>query len=492
MPPFLIYPLLFRTLGGSHVYDPVTNKVVEVSAQLFDALARELMVAESELGRVWAHPALSEDCRSELNRARESGDLVAQEIILESSPSLKEVNEWENRPWRAPGHLIFEITDACNLRCQYCALSGDVGYHHQRGNHSWETNALESAIQWYLKNSNPEKERTISFYGGEPLLYSSLLLRVADYANSICTGPAGLRFQLTTNGTLLTLELAKSLIRQNFTLGVSLDGTAETHDWSRKDAEGKGTFGRIIANLKRIWDYYEGDLHGKVFLCPTLDGSSRGSDLLGWVKLLEEEPFLRSTPKKFNSVSSQTPAAYRPRAAGDDQAAMLQFYELYKADVLQGHKDELGLFTYVIDPDMKKIHGRAMGRIPYFQMIGGMCVPGSIRALASLDGNLYPCEKVDARFSIGKIDRGIEPELVRKLSEHWARTVLDQCRGCWAVRFCSPCAAMMSGTDDVKRQFQTFCSSTRYKWAVSIALYHRMMELQPGCWSVLPAEKTTS
>ena len=489
---FNIYPLLFRTRGGSYVYDPLTNKVISVSAKLFNDLFLQLNVDERERGRIWQHPTLSGDSQAELSSYREVGDLVAKEITLESFPTSKAVRDWQSRPWVAPSHLIVEITDACNLRCRYCAFNGNVEYHRQRGTNVWDLNALKSLIRWYLKSSNPVKERTISFYGGEPLLYPTLLQRTADYANSICTGPAQLRFQLTTNGTLLTLQLAKELFSQNFTLGVSFDGAEETHDWSRKDAEGRGTFRQVIANLKRIWEYFEGDLRGRIFISATLDGSTRGVDLLGWIRLLEEEPFLRSITKRFAGVSDPIPTAYQPRIVGDNQDAIVRVYDLYQADIIQGHKDELGFFTYVFDPDIMTIHGRAIERLHYHSVVGGMCVPGSLRALASLDGNFYPCEKVDSRFSLGKTESGIDPKLVQSATKRWTDMVLENCKGCWALRFCSPCAGIVSGTADVQTRFQAFCSNNRYKWAMCLALYYRMLEIQPDCWSVLPIKQTAS
>lgn len=87
---------------------------------------------------------------------------------------------------------------------------------------------------------------TLSLAGGEPLL-SPNIWRILDYARGKFK-----RLVLSTNGTLITNEIAKSLANYLTNVQISVDGPdAITHDYIRGD----GTFDRImeaIENLKEI------------------------------------------------------------------------------------------------------------------------------------------------------------------------------------------------------------------------------------------------
>ena len=81
----------------------------------------------------------------------------------------------------------------------------------------------------------------IGFIGGEPLLEFHLLKQVFCYT---CSNYANIPwiFYATTNGTLLNDEMKEwfSAHRRNFVLGLSLDGTRETHNANRS-----GSFDKI-------------------------------------------------------------------------------------------------------------------------------------------------------------------------------------------------------------------------------------------------------
>ncbi|MBR4922939.1 MAG: radical SAM protein [Bacteroidaceae bacterium] len=73
-------------------------------------------------------------------------------------------------------HLVFEVTDACNLRCKYCAYGEFYDDYDERNNRYLP---IEKAIklinylysQWTsYRNTASKNNILISFYGGEPLL----------------------------------------------------------------------------------------------------------------------------------------------------------------------------------------------------------------------------------------------------------------------------------------------------------------------------------
>src|SRR5699024_8598917 len=85
-----------------------------------------------------------------------------------------------------------------------------------------------------------------------PLLNFDLIEKVVKFAEKQFFGN-DILFTVTTNGSLLTKEIALFLQEHNFNLMISLDGAEEVHNRSRKFAvNGKGTFGVIYENIKML------------------------------------------------------------------------------------------------------------------------------------------------------------------------------------------------------------------------------------------------
>jgi len=65
-------------------------------------------------------------------------------------------------------------------------------------------------------------------------------------------GGVALSFSITTNGTLLTEADAAFFEEFGFAVTVSLDGLAETHDALRPYKSGRGSFDRVMANVRPL------------------------------------------------------------------------------------------------------------------------------------------------------------------------------------------------------------------------------------------------
>ena len=72
--------------------------------------------------------------------------------------------------------IAFEVTDACNLRCAYCAYREFYDNHDTRKNKNIDVNKAKILIDFLVEkkqtavNHSLVNEIVVSFYGGEPLL----------------------------------------------------------------------------------------------------------------------------------------------------------------------------------------------------------------------------------------------------------------------------------------------------------------------------------
>lgn len=125
--------------------------------------------------------------------------------------------------------LVFEVTDACNLHCKYCAYSELYDGYDQRDNTNMSFQKAKLVID-YLQNlwknncyQDMESSVTISFYGGEPLLNMEFIKEVINYIESLPNTGRIFKYSMTTNAILLN-KYMDYFVEKNFFLLISLDG----------------------------------------------------------------------------------------------------------------------------------------------------------------------------------------------------------------------------------------------------------------------------
>ena len=134
-------------------------------------------------------------------------------------------------------------TEKCNFRCTYCYEDFEHG---RMADHVLE------GIENLIERRGPGLEKlSLSWFGGEPLLAKSVVLRISKYALE-ASRRHGFFFQggLTTNAYTLDRKLARQLLdlNQEF-FQITLDGWGEVHDRTRRLANGGGTFSTIWENI---------------------------------------------------------------------------------------------------------------------------------------------------------------------------------------------------------------------------------------------------
>ncbi len=139
--------------------------------------------------------------------------------LVELSKSLKPV-------------VVWNITKACNLKCVHCYASADS---------STSGELTTEECKAVIDDLAEMKVPLILFSGGEPLLRKDIF-ELASYAKE-----KGLKIALSTNGTLVSPEVADSLKEAGFEyVGVSIDGMKDTNDKFRGV---EGAFERAFEGL---------------------------------------------------------------------------------------------------------------------------------------------------------------------------------------------------------------------------------------------------
>lgn len=422
----------FKTLRNYYFYDRYTNSVVKVSPDEYNILKR---IEEDGIIPV------DEKC---LSKYIEKGLLQKRRTIEIKHPLYDEVEYYAaNRVME----LILQVTQQCNLRCSYCAYSGNY-YNREHSDKRMSFEVAKRSMDFYFEHTGDMDELAIAFYGGEPLLEFSLIQKCVEYAEEKVKDKS-LAFYITTNGTLLTDKVISFLVEHNFRLTISLDGKKEEHDINRRFRNGKGSFDLIIQNLQRIKDYnggyfstvrYNTVINPKADLKSVLEYFSQ-SQLFN--PQLVNMNMLADSGLKDDSLLATGESFWIPRRY-EHMKVLLYMINKIK------HEDLHPLYIGQVMPienfykDLRNHYAEALA-----MHHGGPCVAGTRRLFVNTTGYFYPCERVSEsvqEMQIGSVDQGFNYEKMREIL-NIGRLTKEQCLECWNLRLCEMCVGAIDPVD---------------------------------------------
>jgi uncharacterized protein len=150
---------------------------------------------------------------------------------------------------------LLKVASRCNLDCDYC-------YVYKHADQSWRDqphlmstatiNRFATRLREYL-DLRELREFSVTFHGGEPLLFGGDRLAAAARAIRDVVGiERSVSFSLQTNGTLLTDEVISQLEAADIQVSLSLDGPKHINDRHRPDHRGRSTFEATLSAIRRL------------------------------------------------------------------------------------------------------------------------------------------------------------------------------------------------------------------------------------------------
>lgn len=129
---------------------------------------------------------------------------------------------------------VIKMPDICQLKCKYCFR---------------EYNKKPELIKYLGEDINNLLQKypeilTISFLGGEPLLFEKEIRNIID-----ATKHRIKKYIITTNGLNLTEQNIKYFIDNHVQINISLDGNREDNDFNR----GAGVYDKVIENIEILY-----------------------------------------------------------------------------------------------------------------------------------------------------------------------------------------------------------------------------------------------
>ncbi len=160
----------FATPGNKYMYVRNIHSIVRLPENEFKELQR-------------ANKENDYDCDT-VRKYRELGVFIDNPIIKIEHP---DTDILKLRSKNYCQLLTLQVTQQCNLRCEYCAYSGIYDNRtHSNKRMSFET--AKKSIDFFLDHSRDSESIAFGFYGGEPLLEASLIEKCIDYINKNVEG----------------------------------------------------------------------------------------------------------------------------------------------------------------------------------------------------------------------------------------------------------------------------------------------------------------
>ena len=143
------------------------------------------------------------------------------------------------------------IGPRCNLNCTYCFYLEKEALFPKGESFHMSDEVLAAYISKYI-TSQPTPEVEFVWHGGEPTLLGIDFFKRAVDLQVPFRGQKKITNNLQTNGTLLNDEWCEFLKKNNFMVGISLDGPKEIHERYRCDRRGRGSFDRVMEGLNLL------------------------------------------------------------------------------------------------------------------------------------------------------------------------------------------------------------------------------------------------
>ncbi|QUL38772.1 radical SAM/SPASM domain-containing protein [Erythrobacter sp. JK5] len=358
--------------------------------------------------------------------------------------------------------VSIDLPGACNMGCTYCF---EKPSNSRIGPMSDAT--LAQTVDFAFAAAKGAPKVVFHFGSGEPVIqFEQLKALTAMALDRAAQGGQEVEFELTTNATLVTAEIARFFAAHPYNIRVSCDGPAAIHDRFRPMANGRGSYPLVERGLKLLLE----ELPERVTVNSVFCSGTRLSELWDWAQSLG----IRHYHAIKVGADEESDEHLRSRDLADfieDSAAIA---------------DEI--FTTL------KNGGRPIDYHPLAKTVRRMMLPQPITRFCGVagsyvgvraDGAIYPCFRHLGleEYRLGHVSEGLDDER-RQAFRHAEAAEVDNrphCRDCWARYICGGgCYADSVVYEQDRLAPQTaHCPYWRAEIEEGIRLYHRLRSEDP-------------
>jgi uncharacterized protein len=347
--------------------------------------------------------------------------------------------------------LVFEVTDACNLKCKYCGYGEFYDDYDNREDKMLSTEKAIRLIDYLVEFWNSELNTSaltnvyISFYGGEPLLNMPFIKAIVDHIENRVHCPSRkFSFSMTTNALLLN-KYMDFLQKHQFFLLVSLDGNKENTGY-RVDKTGHCAFDRIVSNVNVLKEKYPNYFRDRVNFNAVLHNKNSVEEIYR---------FFKETYDKIPSIGELNNVGIRKekidefkRTYKNSQESLQQseHYEEIERDMFirTGSYQSANIFLHQYSGFVFKDYTDLLFDKNKQKKIvpTGTCFPFTKKMYVTVNGKILPCERIGHQFALGEIsdtEIKLNFEAIADKYNTYYNKLERQCGNCKNAKACIQC-----------------------------------------------------
>jgi uncharacterized protein len=315
-------------------------------------------------------------------------------------------------------HVVAKpVGPVCNLNCEYCFYLEKRALFGAHEKYRMTDDVLRAFIVNYV-TAQPTPVVEFVWQGGEPtVLGIDCFKRVIELQRPFANQKT-ITNSLQTNGTLLTDEWCDFLKKNNFMVGISLDGPKEIHDRYRRDRKSNGTFDRVMRGLRLLQKH---KVEYNVLACVARDTARRPLNVYRFLKgegveFIQFSPVVErmldgysaqcglqlAAPASLDKEERQTtvaPWTVIPEEYGDFLISIYEDWVRHDVGKIFVMNFEWALNAWIGNPSPVCIHAQQCGR----------------SVVLEHNGDVYACDHcVYPQYRLGNIVADALPALVDK------------------------------------------------------------------------------
>jgi len=392
--------------------------------------------------------------------------------------------------------ITFEVTDKCNLKCEYCGYGHFYGNYDSREGTELDIHAAKRLLNYLIKlwnsplNTSHRKNFYISFYGGEPLLNMKFIKEIVGFLKGMKSLHNRFVFNMTTNALLLPQHM-DYLAEHNFKLLISLDGN-ERNNGYRILKNGKPAFPLIIRGIEALKKKYPAYFKTNVSFNAVLHN-------------------LNSIPEVYRFIEGRygkTPRVGEMNNTGVKTSKQKDFWKVYTSleesfKSLPGDTGDTGEMKkdmLINIPDIKSLSAfllKYSGFVyeNYRHLLSlrpskklyptGTCIPFNKKLFVTATGKILPCESISNQFYLGRVSKDrltlSYPGIARKYNSYYA-ALAEQCSRCYRKEACGACIFTMKF---VKGHPVCYQKTGHEQFSQYLAYHLAQFEAEPGLYKTI-------
>ncbi|GHV40054.1 radical SAM peptide maturase [Bacteroidia bacterium] len=351
--------------------------------------------------------------------------------------------------------LTIEVTEKCNLKCQYCYYGEYYKMGESRDLKDLIFDKTKTILDFVIEKQKTEYNASlsstlyISFYGGEPLMNMGLISKIIHYSDKF--NNRKMSFSMTTNGTLLRKQI-DYLVNNNVNLLISLDGNEKNNSY-RTYSNGKNCYDDILKSIDLIREFYPDYYENYVNFNAVLHNNNSVSEIYNYFReRLDKTPAITELNASGiqENMKNEFYLAYRNF---DESLYQSENYEKIESDLFVNAPTFNTVFVFLHQYlwfVFKSYEELLVEKLGSQYLSTGTCQPFSKKMFISAEGKILPCEKISHAYSLGEIKNGsinIDSKLIAEKHNFYYSKLSKQCNKCYRQDSCSQCFYFIENLD---------------------------------------------